>query len=463
LSFRSLAAWAALIALSVPGAAWAHVGSPLVTAAGSAGPYRLSVMITPPPVAPGVASVQVDASNGEQVVREVRLSASMLGAPSPSSSRATEMVARPAAGGDQRRFSAELWIASPGPWRLAVVAGGSAGAGELSVIVPQARRIGAALRVALVALRIVLALGLAALMSRLARPRPGRPRKAPTILAAMAFAAVAVTLGGGVPPADCAPGSLDATVGAGQLSLRLAKPGLACGGDAGRLLPDHGHLMHLFLVRLPGLDRLLHLHPREVGGRFVQDVPERSQGRYQAFADVVDATGAPATALGEVTLPAAPDAPLAGDDAAGEGPAIERADLRRTIAPLSAGARLLWERDGASLRSGRLTMLTFRIEDARGAPAADLQPYMGMLGHAVLLRHDRAVFAHVHPTGSVPMAASAALGGRDAHGDACAMPEHAASSVTFPYGFPSPGTYRIFVQIKRHDRVETAVFDALVE
>ena len=35
--------------------------------------------------------------------------------------------------------------------------------------------------------------------------------------------------------------------------------------------------------------------------------------------------------------------------------------------------------------------------------------------------------------------------------------------VNFPYGFPQPGDYRIFVQIKRAGRVETGVFDAHVQ
>jgi hypothetical protein len=35
--------------------------------------------------------------------------------------------------------------------------------------------------------------------------------------------------------------------------------------------------------------------------------------------------------------------------------------------------------------------------------------------------------------------------------------------VTFPYGFPQPGSYRIFVQMKRAGKIETGVFDAKVE
>jgi hypothetical protein len=36
------------------------------------------------------------------------------------------------------------------------------------------------------------------------------------------------------------------------------------------------------------------------------------------------------------------------------------------------------------------------------------------------------------------------------------------STVAFPYGFPEPGEYRVFVQLKHGGAVQTAAFDVTV-
>ena len=99
-----------------------------------------------------------------------------------------------------------------------------------------------------------------------------------------------------------------------------------------------------------------------------------------------------------------------------------------------------------------------------GSPSA-LAPYMGMLGHAAVLRDDGSVFVHLHPAGSINLAAqrrfvdAEGAGAGGAHGG----PAHTASgptdSVTFPFVFPKPGSYRIFLQVKIGEAVETAAFD----
>jgi hypothetical protein len=97
---------------------------------------------------------------------------------------------------------------------------------------------------------------------------------------------------------------------------------------------------------------------------------------------------------------------------------------------------------------------------------------MGMAGHAAFVKTDGTVFAHTHPDGSAPMAALALANGTGG-GDAESMPgmnmnmdmshdKPLSNTVEFPYGFPSSGRYRIFVQMKHGTTIETGAFDVLV-
>lgn len=174
-------------------------------------------------------------------------------------------------------------------------------------------------------------------------------------------------------------------------------------------------------------------------------MPDLPAGRYELFGDLVHQTGVSETVTASFETDGG-GAPLTGDDSAFPSP--------------SAG-RIVWERPPRPLVTRQLTLFTFRVEDADGRAAGDLEPYMGMTGHAVFIRRDRQVFAHVHPSGSAPMAAmeiAASSGAAHIHRDAAPSNE-----VAFPYGFPEPGDYRIFVQVKRAGRVETASFEAHVD
>lgn len=142
---------------------------------------------------------------------------------------------------------------------------------------------------------------------------------------------------------------------------------------------------------------------------------------------------------------------------------------------------MIWERDAAPYRASRPYLFRFRLEDAAGRPVRDMELYMGMLGHAAFIRTDLSVFAHVHPSGSVPMPALALtqaadtgaphkmMAGMDMPGmDMSGMvsmggPAVLPSEVSFPYGFPKPGRYRIFVQVKRGGTIETGIFDTQVQ
>jgi hypothetical protein len=237
----------------------------------------------------------------------------------------------------------------------------------------------------------------------------------------------------------------EAAVADDRLALTLRDPGWLRTRRLDDLVPDHGHVMHLFVVS-PELDRLWHLHPRQADvGRFEQRLPALPRGHYELFGDVVHQTGVSETVTATIDATGS-GVPLAGDDSA---------------YPAPSDGRIVWVRDQSPLVTKRLTLFTFRVEDAAGEPARDLELYMGMPGHAVFIRRDRRVFAHVHPSGSAPMAAmQMATPAATAHEhDGRGLP----ATVSFPFGFPEPGEYRIFVQVKRGGRIESAAFDAHVQ
>ena len=236
------------------------------------------------------------------------------------------------------------------------------------------------------------------------------------------------------------------------------------------LIPDHGHLMHLFLVRISDMKSLWHLHPnQDQTGEFSQVLPSLPAGHYRIYADIVHHTGFPETEVGEIDLPAIAGQSPNGDDSGGA--ALSAGDK---VSQLSDGYRMVWERDATALKTKQPIWFRFRIEDQNGKPATDVEDYMGMAGHAAFIRDDGEVFAHVHPSGSVPMAAaemaqkagSAAnhASGTDMTMDITMMNHGTPSAeVAFPYGFSQPGDYHIYVQVKRGGRVETGAFTAHVE
>jgi hypothetical protein len=178
----------------------------------------------------------------------------------------------------------------------------------------------------------------------------------------------------------------------GTLTLVLSDPDWIATRRTDDFIPDHDHVMHLFVVS-PDLDRVWHLHPDQPGTEsFGQKLPQMPAGRYELFADLVHATGVAETVTASLTVAAIAGAPLMSDDSA---ISITSARLDPTSFPLSDGGRVVWLRP-AALRPKTLTMFSFRVDEPTGQPTTDLELYMEMPGHAIFVRHDRQVFAHVH-------------------------------------------------------------------
>jgi hypothetical protein len=247
------------------------------------------------------------------------------------------------------------------------------------------------------------------------------------------------------------PLTFDSKIADGLLQLKFKDPGWL-NRRVDDLLPDHGHLMHLYVVNTPKIDRAWHLHPEhgDDPDTFVRVLPDMPAGKYALYADIVHANGFAETVTGQFELTAdLKGKPLRGDDAAsGE---------------LPNGYRMIWEPSTPKVRARQPYEFRFRLVDAAGNDAKDVELYMGMLGHAAFLKDDGSTFAHVHPSGSVPAATLGLASPENPHAMHMMQSSALPAQVSFPYGLPKPGNYRVFVQMKRAGETLTGLFNVKVE
>jgi hypothetical protein len=184
---------------------------------------------------------------------------------------------------------------------------------------------------------------------------------------------------------------------------------------------------------------------------------------------VVFLNGFPETETATLTIPAGmTGSPLGSEDASATPPAVSAEEFGPSYR-LPDGYTMVWDKP-VTLTANTPYSLVFHLLDPQGRPAAEMQPYLGMAGHAAFVKTDGTAFAHTHPDGSAAMPAvmlANESSGLSMNGiaDTSAMNmnmEPVSSTVAFPYGFPSEGAYRVIIQMKHGSTVETGVFDANV-
>jgi len=464
----------------------AHVGSPDTFFGGKAGPYDVRVSVRLPGVIPGRAQVDVRVEGVTAVgshrvtVRAGQWNVGLKGAPPPESAAPVP--------GDPSLYSAELWFMTASSYQLAVTVDGPAGQG--SVVIPvlalatAERRMPPWLGGVLAALGVFLTAGLLTIIGAAVRESglaPGvqpdarrRIRARIGIVVAAVIAGLALWGGNVWWSAEAAtyktavlyrPFNADASLAAqGErrvLTLSIRDPrwtGTPIAANRyNALIPDHGKLMHLFLVRAPALDAIAHLHPiarTSAALDFDVDVPPLPAGRYRVYGDIVHESGYAQTMVAEIDLNGqGSPMPTDADDSSFSGAGVPEA--ARASVDLGDGSQLVWDRGAAPITAGVERDLRFEVRDGAGA-IVDVEPYMGMAAHLLVTNPDGSVFAHLHPSGSISMAAMQRFAGADPHAGHV-MPLD--SRIAVPYAFPKAGPYRLFVQVKLAGTVKTAAFD----
>ena len=491
---------ATLFAL-LPFAAFAHVGSPNVVYESHAPPVPMRVIIRPPGVVPGLADIDVRVlTNGVRrvTVLPVHWRAGVEGAPPPD-------VAKPVEG-EPNLYHAQLWLMARGAYSVHVEVETANGTTKVIVPVnslattrlPMSGALGGIL-VALGALLFLLAvtiIGAAVHESVLSPGLQTPPRRlwAGRVAVVVAVVVLVLALTGGRAwwnakdsdyrnnrmhkPAECA---AEVRIDSGQRvaeltiltnDLRTAWPGL---------VPDHGKLMHVFMMREPGLDVLAHVHPvRRTHWKFEAVLPPLPAGDYRIYADVTHETGFSQTLTALTRVPDVTPASIAKDAQLTSDP-DDSWFMGVPTAPVADGqgydlgdGRVMKWDCKEPLVAGREVSLRFVLLEQNGV-LSTIEPYMGMLGHAAIRREDGTVFTHLHPAGSVSIAAQQVFqiraGERPPRRITPEMMEKLCQPqasgqpqqpLVFPYEFPKPGRYRLWVQAKVDGRVRTGVFETEV-
>lgn len=484
----------------------AHVGSPDTWFEGNVGPYHLTVQIETAGVVPGVARVFVraDGEAPDFVTIQANKFDATGGAPPPE-------PANPVAG-DPGLFEGKLWMMSGGSNSVTVNVSGKKGSGKAVVpvvVVAYSRlELDKPMGVGLAAMGVFLFAGLVTIVGASVREGSLKPGDAPDrskknrarIAMALTTVIVVVLLTGGWrwwnsedrayasnmyrPLASSArmiaeDGTTWVRVAIEDSSWRHRWDSTWLqrhdGNSWSPLVEDHGKLMHLFLIK-DDMQAFAHLHPATRDSvNFRAVAPVLPNGKYRVFADIVHESGFTHTLVDSLNYSSAgidlntavPDP----DDSQFSDP-VDSGRLYR----LDSGMTVEWARP-SEIIAGRPQSLSFMVKNADGSPAI-LSPYMGMAGHAVVMRDDGSVFVHLHPNGTFSMASQMAFAMRQpsdtirgslarrltmAEMSELGKATTTKGNVAFPYAFPKPGRYRIWVQARHGEKILTAAFDADVK
>ncbi len=195
----------------------------------------------------------------------------------------------------------------------------------------------------------------------------------------------------------------------------------------------HTKPMHVIVVR-KDLAYFQHVHPtfdQTTGAFSFKDLTFPADGTYRIFADFAPGGGQEDAMGMPLAVTISEDIPV-GTGANYTPQALGSEEKVKTF----SGYQVALSADQAFV-SGKEVTLTFKLKQ-NSKPVTDLEPYLGALGHSVILREDNLDFIHAHPMEDVT------------------APQ--TGKVDFMVDFPEAGRYKVFTQFQRGGKVFTTDF-----
>ncbi|GAL86228.1 hypothetical protein MYP_3457 [Sporocytophaga myxococcoides] len=474
----------------------AHLGSPDIIYQGNAGPYPVLITIQPPDVVPGIAKVLVDA--GSEKISRIKIQPiyyqyGSSGAPKEDAIRKVD--------GTDHLFEGSLWLMTFGSSSVKISIEGIKGIGTTVVPVPavatatrvmnKTTSLGLQLMGLFLILSLVTIIGAAIRESTIPHGALSSHKGKRTSIIVMSFTFISIVSllifannWWGKVESDYKknmfkPLKLNSYIEKDNekniLHLDIVNPSWL-ERKTNDLVADHGKLMHLFLIDTKG-NKFAHLHPTQKdSSHFTSVLPTLNQGKYFVFAEVVHSNGMAETLTDTLLVSENINSPITDkDDFAGDVP------VSSDISVIDNLKIKVTNQD--KIISGKPVKISFKCTEEEGKPA-DLQPYLGMAGHAVVMRDDASVFIHLHPMGTISMASQYALAQKiDDNVTICGylsdslstsletsgivdkqtislmrLKKEYTSEIIFPYVFPKPGDYFIWVQVKHKGCIKSSKF-----
>jgi hypothetical protein len=516
----------------------AHIGSDIVVQEGVAGQYKIQVFVEPPDVIPGTAKVSVMLDGAD--IKSVKMSPIFYWTGDEGSPRSDEAVQS-----ETGTWEGSIWLMESGAASVKIMIEGARGKGETLIPIAAISTAQRELPKATGWLLAILTILLVAIMTTIIGASTGdsllkigekadsatiKKRIVGSVIGA-SFCGLLLFGGNTWWNAETedykqnmyrpytATSTITETNSQRTLKFKIDSASIE-GRNPQFIIPDHGKLMHMFLIRQSTMEAFAHIHPKRLDSlTFTAVLPDLPVGKYLVYADVLRYHSLQNTIADTVEIKDFSSKKVTTNTLVGDSDdtfvVTNAIDTKYTPTkgitscgspgvkiPLQDGSSIIWEeKPNQKLLAGKPYSMKFSVETPDGKPA-ELQTYLGMLGHAAVVNHDGSVYIHLHPNGTFSNTAVQVMQKRIAEdgnikpnldnpkkfsdsidyvlvklnalneserdkilmeGMAHQKEGHHGGAVSFPYVFPKAGNYRIWLQVKRNGNILTGVFDVKVE